>query len=197
MGSNETGLNLNMVQSAMSTAEEEANNVQWVIEDGFSGIIGSLRNNWGTKDGKTWVEGECQKAMNEVCKKAASNLSTISEVIGAVANAQFQDTGNEERARSPIATEATELAETINDKLDNGYVGIYEELASDLKTAETNFNTAFSEAVGALQSKVIAKTNEAFHKSGQEDKVSAECTVYINRVRNIVKTGLTHHQNVL
>ena len=78
----------------------------------------------------------------------------------------------------------------MKDKLDNGYVGIYEELKDDLLTKEGELITNFKEAMGKLQSQVVGACDTAFNLTGAADKVSSECTMYINKAMFVITNGL-------
>ena len=191
MGSAQTGLNKTEVDGAIGEAERCGAAVVETIKNGFIKMIKSLDENWGTQDGKNWVEGACQTEMNSVIEKAAQNLSKVGQVISAVANAQYQDTQNTQRARSAKDIEKKVVKETIDDHLSNNYVGVYTELQDDLKAKEQELITELDTKLGELQSKVIAKVDVAFNKVGAAGKVSSECTIYINRVKNIVRNGVS------
>ena len=192
MGSNQTGLKPEEVNSAIDQALNSGNDVMNALEAGFKGILESLKSNWGTQDGKTWVEGPCCTEMDSIATKVAENLSKIGEVISAVGNAQIKDTSNAQacKAASPVGTKKV-TGFQMNDKLSNGYIGVYSELLEDLKTKEDECLTKVDEKIGELQTRVIAKTDVAFNKVGAADKVSAECTIYINRVKTTISQGLT------
>lgn len=191
MGSQQTGLNPSNVNSALSTAKKQSDNVMDELRTGFNNLLDNLAENWGTKDGKTWVEGECTTEINNMLTKVSDTLSKIASVINQVAVAQLGDTSNTQEINAAQATK-TVKAQTKNmkDHLGNGYVGIYEELKGDLQTKEGELITSFKEAMGKLQSQVIEKCDVAFNLVGASDKVSSECTMYINKAMFVITSGL-------
>jgi len=190
MGSAQTGLNPDKVNSAIDTAKNSSNEVMTALENGFKDVFKSLKENWGTQDGKVWVEGDCTTAVNNISDKVAETLTKIGEVISAVGNAQLTDTTNTQKVKAAGAVDKKHVKGELNDKLNNGYVGVYDELTSDLTAKEEALITSVDAALAALQTKVIAATDVAFNLTGAADKVSAECTIYINRVKNIIDSGL-------
>ena len=122
--------------------------------------------------------------------KVSETLSKIALTINKVALAQLGDTKNTQTVDGPQETKTVTNAITMNDTLSNGYVGIYEELKGDLETKEGELIEKFDAAMGKLQTNVVSKTDDAFNLVGAADKVSAECTMYINEAKFVIKNGL-------
>ncbi len=195
MGSSQTGLNPDKVNGALRVAARESNAVMDKIQQGFDNLLKGLKENWGTQDGKVWVEGECCSAIDKMTKQVSETLSKIAEVINKVALAQIGDTKNTQSVDGPTATKVVNNKIDMNDKLSNGYIGVFDELKGDLAKDEADLIAKFQEAMGKLQSNVIAETDKAFNLVGQADKVSAECTIYINQAMNVIKKGLDNLNN--
>lgn len=195
MGSQQTGLNPDKVNDALKTAKNQGDKVMDAVHNGFDAMLKSLKDNWGTQDGKVWVEGECLTAIKKMEDEIADTLTKIGDVINKVALAQLSDTKNSQKVNGNQAIKKVNTKITMKDKLDNGYVGVYEELKGDLTTKEGELITNVDQAIAGLQTAVIGKTDIAFNLVGAADKVSAQCTTYIQRVQNIVKTGLTSLNN--
>ena len=191
MGSQQTGLNEGKVNDAIRQVTESQNHVMSELTKGFNDILKGMSDNWGTKDGVTWVTSSCVPALQDMGKQVAETLAKIGEVIQKVATAQASDTGNSMSINSAGTPALGGMNNNMKEKLSNGYVGIYEEFKADVDKYEAQCIEKVNTALAELQSKVIAKTDIAFNLVGQADKVSADCTIYINQVKNIINNGLT------
>ena len=190
MGSNQTGLDPSLAGEAISTAVSCSNTVMEAVETGLKGILDSLKENWGTQDGKEWVEGDCTTEMNSISDQVAERLALIGKAIHSTATVDLSQTGNTQSVASPGAINAKHVQGELNDVLSNGFVGIFEELQTDAAAKGEELKTGVDAALGELQTRVIAAVDAAFNKVGQADEVSAKCMEYITQIQNIISKGL-------
>ena len=190
MGSNQTGLNPQEVNNCISTANSQADIVWHLFTTSLQTIQTTVDQNWGTQKGKEWITGKLTPSLTDMITKAKTNLDAIGKVISAVGKAQLKDTGNSQAVNDSTDLAGFEISANTQDILDNGYVGVYENLVPDIESEVSKSTQSIAAALGELQTQVIAKTDVAFNKVGAADKVSIECRSYIKNIINIMNDGL-------
>lgn len=178
-----TGFNEGSVNDCISTYNSEAKNVMNTLQTEFNKVLKALSSNWGTQEGMTFVTDTFVPNLKKTAEETAETLLQIGKVIKTTGERQAADTKNSVSISEPQKAEMGELKNEMKEKLDNGYVGVYDNLKSDVASAHATMVTNLDSALGRLQSNVVEKTNTAFVESGQADQVSAQITTFIQEIQ--------------
>ena len=190
MADRETGLSEELCNALQDTIENNNNLVMAACTKGFQGVLDKMGENWGTKDGVTWVGSSAIPAMEDMGKQIAKLLKQIGEVTRQTALVQSRDTGNMIQAKSVGLPCLGGLENKNQEVLSNGYVGIFEQLKGDVSSAANTAKSNVSTAIDTLKKEAKAKAGEAFHKTGQADAVATELEAYCEKVKKTVNEGL-------
>ena len=183
-----TGFNEGKVNDCISTYNSEAKHVMEVLQKEFNAVLKALSSNWGTQEGMTFVTDTFVPNLKKTADETAQTLLQIGKVIKTTGEKQAADTKNAVSINEPQKAELGDLKNEMKEKLDNGYVGVYDTLKTDVASAHAQMVSNLDAALGRLQSNVVDKTNVAFVESGQADQVSAQITTFIQEIQTSIDT---------
>ena len=185
-----TGVDDVLAGKAASLANSDGKDLMNELEKGFNNILQTYELNWGTDDGKKWVEGQCQSTMNSLSEAIAASLTSIEQTIANTANDDLAQSGNSQRVTVPDAIAKKTFTAHMNDKLSDGHVGVYIELPELAESAGTACQNGVNAAIGKLQSDVIPKVEAAFRESGSGSKVYSDIMAAISSIQSSIETAM-------
>lgn len=191
---NGTGFNEAKVNNAITRLKTKSDAVLEELTNQYKNILKELGDNWGTQDSIQYVEDNVLPAFRETGRQIAEALKAIGTTISNVANAQASDTGNAVEITTPTASEVGELLNKQKEKLDNGYVGAYENLISDVSKASALLKTEVNEKLTSLRTDVIGLCESAFTSQGTS-QVATELDSKIGEINTKISTALTQMES--
>lgn len=147
------------------------------LQSEIQSIINAMADNWGTADGVTYVEGTFIPEMNKTVNSIALALYDIPKILRDTAIKQAEDTNNTmtlDSASLPIP--ATALENKMQDKLNNGFVGIYTELQEKVNSAATAAKENFDTDLDSLKEEVSTYAGYSFKDEAVGSIVNAIST---------------------
>ena len=186
-----TGVDDVIAGRAANLAEQDGNDLMKKLDEGFKAILTTYEQNWGTEDGKNWVNDTCLPRMNELSKSISDSLTFIAQTIANTANDEIGDSSNTQHVNVPDAIGEKAFTAAMQDKLSDGHIGVYIDLPDLAETASTTCENDINAAIGKLQSDVIPRVEEAFRESGQGSTVYAQVMAELNSIKSGIETAMS------
>ncbi len=181
------GFSEELVNSAISQFNTDSQAADDTLNAGLNGIMNAIAEKWGTADGKKHVEDNVVPAFKTLENKVANSLKAIGKVIRSTAQQQARDTHNEVSISVPIDVTCGDIVNNVQDKLSNGYVGVYTEFEKKITEAFNTLNDNYGNAVMTLHDNLVAACSQAFTKAGTSAVAEAVDT-YVAEAKNNIKT---------
>lgn len=185
-----TGFNAEEINNCISTFETNEKLVMEEVAKQFNNIIVKLSEKWGTKDGYTWVTDELIPGMKKTGDVVKDILHQIPDVIRTTGRKQAEATNNFALIRVAKKTDLGEISNVMKSKLDNGFVGIYDDLQTTVATACSTAKTQVGSKINTLKSQVKAAAEKAFKDSGKAGQVAADIETFAESAKTAVNTAL-------
>ena len=186
---NATGFNETKVNDCIDEYNSQAKNVLKSVQTGFNSVLSALADNWGTQEGVTFVTDKFVPDLKKTGEQVADTILQIGKVIKTTGEQQAADTKNSVSINAPVKPELGELKNNMKDKLNNGFVGVYDDLKSKVASAHGDLVKDLDSALGKMQSQIQSKTDKAFQESGKADQVSAQIITYIQDIKTAIDTA--------
>lgn len=183
------GLNEDLVNSIISDFNAQSATVLEELTEQFNNVLRSISDNWGTTDGVKHVEEKVVPAFQKTGEQVADTILQIGNTIKATAEKQASDTNNAVSINSPTKAQLGGLVNNMQDKLSNGYIGVYDTLESDVTKAQEKLGNQVLNKLEKLRDKVVDGCKQAFKDEASTVAKAAE--TYIQDVRNILDQGFT------
>ena len=114
-------------------------------------IMTKLQENWGTTQAQEFGE-KYVTGMKEEFEIISTRLMEIPKVIRTTAESQAEDTENVVSISKEEKPDIPTISNTILDKLDNGYVGVYNTLITEVSTAAEEMRSEITNKLTNLSS---------------------------------------------
>lgn len=182
------GLNEELVNSIISDFNAQSASVLEELTEQFNNVLRSISDNWGTNDGVKHVEGKVVPAFQSTGEKVAEMILQIGNTIKITAEKQAADTNNAVSINSPTKAQLGGLVNNMQDKLSNGFIGVYNTLESDVTKAQEKLGNEVLSKLDKLKAKVVSGCNQAFQDEGTSAVVDAADN-YIADVKTALNSG--------
>ena len=129
-------------------------------------IMTKLQENWGTAEGKDYGDFFVTQ-MKSQFDSIANKLAEIPKVIRTTAEAQAADTNNAVSISREEVPDTPTISNTMLDKLDNGFVGIYNTLKTDVSAATEEMKTDVTSKLSNLRSVLSEEAKNCFQAESE------------------------------
>ena len=186
-----TGVDPILAGKATKTAESDGQELINAVDKGFKKILEVYETEWGTEDGKNWVETNCKTTMDDLSKTIATCLTTIATKIASTANSELASSSNKQRVSLPGTIANKVYTPVMKDVLANNKAGVIITLPKHAEDAADFCKNSVFEALGKLQSEVLPLVEGAFQESGSGSQVYVDVMKEINTIKKGVEDAMT------
>lgn len=183
----EIGLNEEYVNEVIAEFNADAANVLEELTAKFNGVLKALADNWGTNDAVKHVTDNVVPAFQKTGQQVADMIKQIGTTVKTTAEKQAADTNNSMSVNAPSVGQLGALNNVMKEKLDNGYIGVYEDLEKDVATAQEKLEKEVIEKLEKLKNKVVDKCKVAFKDDGSS--VANAADGFIAEVKAALQQG--------
>ena len=183
------GLNEELVNSIISDFNAQSASVLDELTEQLNNVLRSISDNWGTTDGVKHVEEKVVPAFQKTGEQVAETILQIGNTIRTTALKQAADTNNSISVNSPTKAQLGGLVNSMQDKLSNGYIGVFDTLESDVAKAQEKLGSQVISKLEKLRNKVVDGCRQAF--KDEASTVAASAETYIQEVKSILDQGFT------
>jgi len=189
MAGTQTGLNPTEVNSCISTCNQKASEIWAFMVPMMQGIQTAVDENWGTQKGKEWITTSLTPDLQKVLDTTQKNLNLCGQAISETGKQQISDTENTQVIKGSLELGAKTIEANTKDILDNGFVGVYNELIEKIEE-QTSKKEQLLSLIGEFQSQTISKCDAAFNKVGAADNVSEQLNALIQKIVDDLHSSL-------
>ena len=129
-------------------------------------IMTKLQENWGTTQAQEFGE-KYVTGMKEEFEIISTRLMEIPKVIRTTAESQAEDTENVVSISKEEKPDIPTISNTILDKLDNGYVGVYNTLITEVSTAAEEMRSEITNKLTNLSSSLSEEAKNCFQAEAE------------------------------
>ena len=183
------GLNEDYVNKIMADFNSDSANVLDELTTQFNNVLKALSDNWGTTDGKIHVNDKVVTAFSKTGEQVAQAIQEIGKTIKRTAEKQAADTNNAISISEPTLATLGALVSNMQDKLSNGFIGVFDTLEADVSRAQDRLGTEVVSKLEKLKNNAVNNCKAAFKDDAST--VSAAADTYILEVKNIINNGFT------
>ena len=183
---NTTGFSESVVNETIDAFNGDQEAAQQVLTRGLNGILDAIAKNWGTNDGVKHVNENVVPAFEKIEEQAKTTIKQIGEVIKSTALQQAADTHNSITVTPPKDVEIGAIVNNMTDKLDNGYVGVYEDFQTEVESAYKNLESDYNAILLKLQSDIVNNCSRAFTDQGTS-AVAQAAETYVGEIQAALK----------
>ena len=161
----------------------------------FDNVLQKLADNWGTADGKEWVTSKLVPNIKENVDAMCNTLVKIPQVIKSTAIEQAKATGNSISPTEGEKPTMQELTNNMKDSLgDDGLIGIYNTLNSDVKEAMTSLQNKVDDKLTLTANNIERNCGNAFLNDEAASAVIAQAKKYVEDVKASIDEVITQMQ---
>ena len=183
----EIGLNEEYVNEVIAEFNADAANVLEELTAKFNDVLKALADNWGTADAVKHVNDNVVPAFQKTGQQVAEMIKQIGATVKTTAERQASDTSNTMSVNMPSVGQLGGLNNLMKDKLDNGYIGVYEDLEKDVAKAQEKLEAEVIEKLEKLKNRLVDKCKVAFKDDGSS--VAGAADTYIAEVKAALQQG--------
>lgn len=183
------GLKEETVNAVINTFNTQSATVLEELTKQLNNVLKSISDNWGTTDGVKHVEEKVVPAFQKTGEQVATTILQIGNTIRTTALKQAADTNNTISVNLPTQAQLGALVNNMQDKLPNGYIGVYDTLETDVAKAQEKLGSEVINKLEKLRSKVVDGCRDAFQD--EASSVAASTETYIQEVKSILNQGFT------
>ena len=187
--SNTTGFSEAQVNVAMDGFNTDAQNQQEVLTTSLNKIMDAIAKNWGTNDAIKHVTDNVVPEFDKLESRAKLAISQIGAAIKTTAEKQAADTNNSVSINPLKDIQVGSITNNVQEKLDNGYVGVYDSFAEDIKNAYNSLLTDYGTALATLKDNVETNCSVAFTDQGTS-AVAQAAETFTGEITSSIKTSL-------
>ncbi len=183
------------VNATITQANTDIKEVVNVLHTEFNNVLKALADNWGTVDGKNWVTNNLIPNIKDNVDAMCNTLVKIPQVIKSTAMEQARATGNSISPTEGEKPTMEDLTNEMKDSLgDEGLIGVYNTLNSEVKSAMTSLQSKVDTQLGTTATNIQTNCSTAFLNDDTASAVIEQAKQYVVDVQTSIDSVITEMQ---